>query len=245
MINGVATDIVTTLMADNNFLDEPLSAITNTTVTVAAGPNIATGPDRVQVGQLMMIYKGIYTTLNEVTAVNTTSRLITFSNGDSLNLNQSGAAAGNLTYINAQAPVNSATGVLITRIRMVTYYLDATTDPLHPRLVRRINNGDPIVFSNTSGTAVAMDVENLTFRFDLNDGNLNPASVQLNAADLAGTGACSPNPCSTNEARKVDIVMTSRSANALNPKARSFHNTLTTQVSFRGMAFVDSYTGLF
>ena len=54
------------------------------------------------------------------------------------------------------------TGVTnITRMRMITYYLDATIDARHPRLGRRINNGHPTTFNNTLGTAVAMDVENM------------------------------------------------------------------------------------
>ena len=55
-------------------------------------------------GQLMMIWKGTFTTLVQVTSVNTAGRVLTFANGDSLNLNQTAAAAGNLTYLNAQAP---------------------------------------------------------------------------------------------------------------------------------------------
>jgi hypothetical protein len=269
VINGVATDVLTVLMADNALLDVPLTASTATTATLAwstsppysvaaPGPNITTGPDKVSPGQLMMIWKGALTTLVEVTSVDTAGRVLTFASGDALNLNQTAAAAGNLAYLNAQGSALSWTAVVpgpplvtelgntfITRVRMVTYYLDATLDPTRPRLVRRVNNGSPTVFDNASGTSVAMDVENLTFRFDINDGNLNPASVQMNAADLAGTGACNPNPCSINLIRKVDIVLTGRSRNVNNPKARSFHNTLTSQVSFRGMAFVDEYLSHF
>ncbi len=251
VINGVATDVLIVLMADNAFLDVPISAITGSSATISLGPNIATGPDRVTPGQLMMIWKGSITTLVEVTDVDTSTRRLTFSNSDSLNLNQSGAAAGNLPFLNAQAPAfaytlaTNTSNTLITRIRMISYYLDATTDPTHPRLVRRINNGSPTTFDNTSGTAVGMDIENLRFRFDLNDGNTNPASVQMNATDLTTGGACAPAACSTNQIRKVDIVLTARSRNAMIPKARSFHNSLNSQVSLRGMAFVDEYLNAF
>ena len=64
-INGVATDVITVLMADNNFIDMPLTAITNTTIDVrATNPatgqaiNIQTGVDRVLAGQLLMLEKG-------------------------------------------------------------------------------------------------------------------------------------------------------------------------------------------
>jgi hypothetical protein len=57
-INGVATDTITMLMADNNFVDMPLTAFTDTTIDVRAthpgsgqAINIQTGVDRLQKGQ--------------------------------------------------------------------------------------------------------------------------------------------------------------------------------------------------
>ena len=66
---------------------------------------------------------------------------------------------------------------------MITYYLDATIDPQHPRLVRRINNGHPTTFDNTLGTAVAMDIENLQLSYDISNGTNNPGNVKMTAAD--------------------------------------------------------------
>ncbi|MGE3508243.1 MAG: type II secretion system protein J [Vicinamibacterales bacterium] len=239
-VNGVASDVVVTLTADNAFVDLPLTAITPTTVTVAAGPNLATGPDRVMPGQLMMVSKGTVTTLLQVTAVNTATRVLTFGAGDSLNLNQTTAAAGTLAALHAADPANQASAARISRLRMVTYYLDSTTDPAHPRLVRRVNNGDPTTFNNALGTAVAIDIENLQFSYDL-VGDTNPANVRMTAADRDGTGRCSPNPCSETQIRKINIAMTGRSRDAVNQRNRAFRNTLASQVSFRGMAFVDEY----
>ncbi len=240
-VNGSPTDVVTILTADNAFLNVPLTAITPTTVDVAPGPDMATGPDRVTPGQLMMVSKGSTTTLLQVTDVNLGSRRLTFAPSDSLNLNQSGAAAGNLPALNAADPANTPSAANITRIRMVTYYLDATTDPSHPRLVRRINNGDAMNFNNNAGNAVAIDVENLQFTYDLVDGNTNPANVRMTPADRDGTGRCAPNPCTEAQIRKGNIALTGRSRNAVNRKLQAFRNTLATQVSFRGMAFVDEY----
>lgn len=240
-VNGNNTDVVTILMADNTFLNVPLTATTATSVDVAAGPDLANGPDRVTAGQLMMVSKGSVTTLLQVTDVNLTSRRLIFADNDSLNLNQSGAAAGNLVAVNAADPPNTPSASNITRIRMVTYYLDATTVPGHPRLVRRINNGDPLNYNNNAGNAVAIDVENLQFSYDLVDGNTNPANVRMTMADRNGTGRCSPNPCMEAQIRKGNIAVTGRSRNGNNRKLLAFRNTLATQVSFRGMAFVDEY----
>jgi type II secretory pathway pseudopilin PulG len=241
-INGVPTDVITVLMADNTFLNVALSAVTSTSVDIAAGPNIATGPDRVSTGQLMMISKGSRTTLVQVTAVNTGSRRLTFANGDSLNLNQTGAAAGNLAALNAAAPANNPASTNITRIRMITYYLDATTDPRHPRLVRRINNGHPTTFNNTLGTAVAMDIENLQFSYDISNGTNNPGNVKMVAADLTTGGACNPVACASTQIRKINIALAGRNRNVgNNSKSLALRNTLQSQVALRGMAFVDRY----
>jgi type II secretory pathway pseudopilin PulG len=254
-INGVPTDVITVLTADNNFNDIPLTAVTNTTMDVAATNAatglaivINTGPDRILTGQLMMIEKGSNTTLVQVTAVDYPTRRVTFAAGDSLKLNQPIAASGNITALRAAAPPDvlpalPAVQVIPTtasRIRMISYYLD-TVVPNHPRLVRRINNGHPTTFDNALGTAVAIDVENLQFTFDLADGNTNPAAVRFTAADLGVSGACAPNPCSVNQIRKINILLTGRSSNNNQRQNRMYRNTLTSQVSLRGMAFVDEY----
>ena len=240
-INGTPTDVVVLLAADNTFVDQSLTAVTSTSVDIAAGTNMATGPDRVTAGQLMMVSKGSTTTLLEVTAVDTTTRRLTFAAGDSLNLNQPTAAAGTLAALNAVAPANTPSSTRISRIRMIGYYLDSTTDAQHPRLVRRVNNGNPTTFNNLLGTAVASDIENLQFTYDLVDGVTNPADVRMVAADLAGTGRCSPNPCTGPQIRKINIALAGRSQNAANAKNRIYRNTLSSEVSFRGMAFVNDY----
>jgi len=240
-INGVATDAITILTADNTFTDVGLTAVTSTSVDVVASVDIGSGPDRVTPGQLMMVTKGSATTLVQVTAVNASTRRITFAASDSLNLNQTTAGLdGNLAAVNAAAPANTPANTRITRVRMISYYLDATS-PDHPRLVRRINNGNPTSFDNTLGTAVALDIENLQFTYDLNDGSTNPANVRFTTADLDGSGACAPDPCAANQVRKINILLTGRSSNAANPTARIYRNTLTSQVSLRGMAFVNEY----
>lgn len=240
MVNGVATDVLTVLMADNNFNDIAITAINSTSVTVAPGVNIDSGPDRVQTGQLMMVVKGSFTTLVQVTAVDPATRRLTFASGDSLRLNQPGAADGTLAALNAAAPANTPANTRVTRIRMITYYIDAA-EPNRPRLVRRINNGHPTVFDNSLGTVVGFHVENLRISFDLADGATNPADVRFSTADLNGTGACNPNPCSPTQIRKINVSLTSRSDNADQQGTRVFRNTLTSQVSLRGMAFLNEY----
>ena len=239
-IGGVATDVVSILMADNAFLDQALTAVAATSVTVAAGPELATGPDRVTPGQLMLISKGSFNTLVQVTAVDTNTRVLTFADGDSLRLNQSAAAAGTLPFLNAQDPVNAAASTRISRLRMITYYLDTSVSAVHPRLMRRVNNGDPLTFNNALGTSVALDVIDMQIAYDISNGSGNPGNVEMVAADIDGTGACSPNACAETQIRKVNIQLTAQVEDRTT-QLSFLHNTLTSQVSLRSMAFVDRY----
>jgi hypothetical protein len=245
MINGVDTDVLTVLMADNTFLNVGTTAVSANSVVVAAGVDIATGADRVLPGQLMLIMKGSFNTLVEVTKVETSTRRLTFADGDALNLNQSAATSGNLPALNAAAPANSPADTTLSRVRMLTYYLDAKTDPTHPRLVRRVNNGDSATFDNKSGTAVALDIENLQFTFDISNGTSNPSNVEMDAVDQDTGGACAPLACAPTQVRKVNIAIDGRSTNAVNSTLRTFRNGLQSQVSLRGMSFIDEYRSTF
>jgi type II secretory pathway pseudopilin PulG len=244
-INGVATDIITILTADNNFTDVPLAAVSTYYVDVTTATDIGTGVDRVIAGQLLMVTKGTATTLVQVTDVNASSRRITFATNDSLNLNQSGTGIlGSMAVLNARAPTAAAAAAAatrLTRVRMISYYLDNTTTPGSPRLVRRINNGDHVTFNNNLGTAVAIDIENLVFSYDINDGASNPSNVRFVPVDLTASGACNPDPCSPTQIRKINVTMTARSQNVNQPKARVFRNTLNSQIALRGMALVNDY----
>jgi hypothetical protein len=123
----------------------------------------------------------------------------------------------------------------------VSYYLDVQTEPGRPRLVRRLNNGHPTEFDNSLGTAVAFDIEGLQITYDLVDGVNNPANVRMNDDDLSGAGACSPDPCSPNQIRKINIMLLGRSRAPLQSTRQYFRTRLITQVSLRSLALVDRY----
>jgi hypothetical protein len=133
------------------------------------------------------------------------------------------------------------TAVTVYRVLMITYYVDATTNPARPRLVRRIGNGDPFAFNNDSGMAVAFDVENFTVSYDLADGVNNPANIRFEGADIVDGGTCGDVACNPNNIRKVNVVLAGRSRRALSNTGTFFRNSLTSQVSLRSLAFVDRY----
>jgi hypothetical protein len=200
------------------------------------------GPDDITPGDLLMLKKSSYSTLVQVTRV--VNQQVFFDAGDSLNLNQGAGVDGTGADLFASAPetyTNGLSPTMASRVRMITYYVDATTDPARPRLVRRMNNGDPVVFSNLMGTVVAFDIEGLQITYDLADGVNNPANVRFEGADLLDPGTCDPGPCSANNIRKVNAVLSGRSRRALSNTGLFFRNSLSSQVSLRSLAFVDRY----
>lgn len=244
VVNGTVTDMITAIAADSAFETRPLTALTNNTMTVALpsaqvinGVDIDDGGgDDLLPGDLIMLTKIGTSTLVHVTAV--AGQLVTFAAGDSLNLNRD-FAIGSVAALRADDPIDNQNGVGVipteaTRIRMVSFYLDATTDLTRPRLMRRINN--------QPATAVAFDIENLQITYDLADGATNPAHVRMDADDIAGAvgGSCD-GPCSPNQIRKVNLLMAGRSRAAMKGTRQFFRNQMVTQVSLRSLAFVDRY----
>ncbi len=83
-------------------------------------------------------------------------------------------------------------------------------------------------------------MEAFRLTYDLADGVVNPVGARMNAADLAGGGACGASPCSPNQIRKANVVMAIRSTRKT-PQAGYQHNTLFTQIAMRNLSFVDRY----
>ncbi len=266
-INGVCTDVITILAADNQFgpiavasiAPSGASAVIHTRDPLGNVVNISDDPDlagdNLRPGDLLMLSKGTMSVLMQVTDV--AGQTVTFAagGGDPLGLNQFDVALdvqGTINQLKNLAPADPdvptdvsipADGVLdpgpsqATRIRMITYFVDIDTDPLVPRLVRVLGGGQP--------NAVGMGVEAFRLTYDISNQSDNPTSVRMDAADLGGTGACSPSPCSPNQVRKVNIVLAMNAsreqAGSLADHGRQSQNTLYTQVSLRSMAFVDRY----
>ena len=86
-----------------------------------------------------------------------------------------------------------------------------------------------------------MDIVNLQLTYDISNGTGNPGNVEMVAADLATSGACAPNACGVTQIRKVNIALTGQTQTKVPPHMQFMKNTLESQVSLRGMAFVDRY----
>lgn len=238
-IGTECTDVITTLAADGllDEVDATVAANGSTATIDPADADITGGADGrandLREGDLLMIKRGGGSALMYVTAVN--DQTVTFGGGDPLNLNQFGNMLGTINRLIPPPgpPAPPLDDFKATRIRMITYYVDVTTDPLHPRVVRRIGNGPP--------NAIGVDVEKLLFTYDITDSVNNPTGVRLVPADFAAGGACGANPCSANQIRLVNITLAMRSRDKTAGMSDYHRNTLFTQVSARSLSFFDQY----
>jgi hypothetical protein len=218
---SVQTDMITMIYADpvlrlNQF---PLDAIAAdaSTMTVNAGTPI-TGTGGLAVGDIILFTNASGSALRMITAVSG-GQTVTFAAGDPLGLNQD-APQG--TLVNLQSSPGVYPPTTATRVQLISYYIDSTTDPTLPRLVRQVNNGQRL--------AIAMGVENLQISYDLVDGVTNPTNVDT-----------PPVSNSANQIRKVNLFLSARSIDR-DPQTRQFfRNSMATDVGLRSLSFVDRY----
>jgi prepilin-type N-terminal cleavage/methylation domain-containing protein len=219
---GVQTDVVTLLYIDRT-LDlsaYPLVSIATdgSTMTVNASTPI-TGVDGIKAGDLILFSNAQGNALQMVTQT-PSSQIVDFATGDSMLLNQRGAPQGTIMNLQSSPGVFPPTTAL--RVMMISYFVDDTTDPTLPRLVRRINLGNNL--------AIAMGVENLQVTYDLVDGVSNPTNVDEPASGY-----------SANQIRKVNLFVSARSQDLNQQTHQYFRNSMATQVGLRSLSFVDRY----
>ena len=154
-IHGLATDIVTILYADSTLpLDQsPVTlASDGSAMTVDPGTPITGIGQAIAPGDFILFSAGGQNAIQSITGVS--NQTVYFASGDSMNLNQRGAAAGTimqLANLDGTFPTTTA-----TRVWMITYYIDAS-DPDSPRLMRVLNDSTP--------RPVALDIVDLQFTY--------------------------------------------------------------------------------
>lgn len=226
-VNGVTTDAIVVAYRDVSYvLDQlPLVSITATgnqiQVDAATAPPINDPAVGITAGNVLAVCNVNGCAAATVTSIDAPNRLITFSLGDPLNFNQSGAPFGNIAALATPAGSGTYPQARAYRIMIVTYYIDVTT-PSSPRLMRQVNA--------QSAVPVAENIENLQLTYDTFDDN---AGVETSNLPNAG-GA-------PNQIRKVNIVVSSRGP-IQRLVGRGFDRlTLATSVSPRNLSFKDRY----
>lgn len=242
---GANTDLITMLYVDNTLalnsrmVNEPAQganpgcpagSITNNGQTVTFDPTcILFSPTGIQInsGDLIMFSNAKGNAIQEVTSVG--GQTLHFASGDGLNLNARTDPQGTMTQLentNLVGGVNVPNGsfppTTATRIWMITYYLDNVTDPLHIRLIRRVN-WNP-------GQPVGETIENLQFKYNFVDGVTNPSGQPS-----------IPTGESESQIRSVDVLLGARSTNAWGQNHTYLRSNFMTQVSLRSMAYVSRY----
>jgi prepilin-type N-terminal cleavage/methylation domain-containing protein len=233
-----ASDVISILYADNTLalnqkeINGPgclngAIAVDGSTATFDSGcVDIGSAGIPVNPGDLIMFSNVNGNCIQTVTSVN--AQTLNFGPGDSFNLNgrTTTEAAGTILQLqnvtngqpNGTYPPTSA-----TRLWMITYFLDDTTDPVHPRLMREVN-------FNTA-QPVAESIEYVQFLYNFADGTATPPVQQPTV----------PNNDNENETRVVNVQLDARSAEISASTMKYVRASLTTQVALRSMAYFDTY----
>lgn len=201
------------------------------TLTAIAGdtPPPINGAGGVQVGDLVMVSGASLTAVGEVTNISwnsgTSTGTIAFANGDPLNINQSGAASGNLAAVASAAAGGS---VSVIRLYVVTYYLTTATAaypgaPQTVRLMRQVNGLTPV--------PVADEIINLQVAYDTYNSTTN--ALDANQPNPIGVAE------SPNNIQKINLIVMGESISNWGNKSQNSY--LATDVSARNMSFRNRY----
>ena len=180
-------------------------------------------------GDLVLLTNNVGSAIGEVTNVAAAGPAVnvTFGNLDTLNINQSTAASGNVL---AMVP---GSGTQANRILLITYYIDIppgpdgiryTADDGPPRLMRQVNGQPPNpVAENVSGLQISYDIFNDVS--GVATANLKDAGMSLGD--------------SPNQVRKVNLILSCRSPLQVGKGFQT--QDLATAVSARDMSFKSRY----
>jgi len=188
----------------------------------------------VQPGDLFMFSNINGTALQTATAVN--GQVVNFANNlaiDKFGLNQTSAAQGTIKQIqNKVVPVTSPvtyTGTYppttATRIWMISYYLDTTTDPQHIRLVRQVNFNP--------AQPVAEVIEGLQVTYNFVDAN-TPPTIYANSTTI-------PAGLTESNIRSVNLFLSARANNPSGSNSAYLRDNMKTQISVRSLAYFSRY----
>jgi hypothetical protein len=130
------------------------------------------------VGQVVLISNGFQVSLGQVTQIDNDGGL-EFNNGqDALKLNPGSNAEVPNPNMSAAQQITGGPPPLVYPLSSITYFIDATTDPVHPSIKRLANSNA----GAAGATALADDIENLSvvFLVDSDSNATTPAVEETN-----------------------------------------------------------------
>lgn len=254
------TDIINVLYADNSLQDAAGHYLYSFPVVQAVGPPVCAGninatgltvtldagcftmpgvTKPITVGNLIMFHNANGTALEYVTSV--AGQVITFAAGDPGGLNQTGLPNG--TVANLQNAGGGFPPTAITRVWMVSYYIDSTTIPAAPQLIRQVNypNYPPGPTAVNPPQAIADNVENLSFSYDITGSSFPGLGTYPAGPGNAPTPTL---PDTAAQIRAVNVYLYGRSEAPYQASSypQFLRNNLSTQVSVRSLSFTNSFT---
>ncbi len=254
------TDFINVLYADNSLQDAAGRYLYSFPVVQPVGPPICAGvisptgasvtmdpacftmpgvTKPITVGNLIMFHNANGTALEYVTSV--AGQTINFAAGDPAGLNATGLPNG--TVANLQNSPGVFPPTAITRVWMVTYYIDSTTNPAAPQLIRQVNypNYPPGPAAVNPPQAIADNVENLSFSYDITGSNFPGLGTYPAGPGNAPTPQLPDTP---DQIRAVNVTLAGRSEAPYLASSypQYLRNNLSTQVSVRSLSFINSFT---
>ena len=199
-------------------------------------------PTPIAVGNLIMFTNQYGAALEYVTSV--AGQTINFATGDPAALNGvAGANSGTVKYLQNQTagvPNGTFPPTSISRVWMVTYYIDAATTPAQPQLIRQVNYpGYPVAAPANPPEPVGDVIEDLRFSFDIVNSTAPAGTYPLGPGDaLTPAGGDTPF-----QIRAVNMFLAGRSENPYTAMSTPFflRNNLSSQVCIRSLAFVPAF----
>ena len=212
-------------------------------VTLAAGCFDMPGtPTPITAGNMIMFTNQNGAAIEYVTSV--AGQTINFAAGDPAGLNGiAGATSGTVKYLQnktAGVPNGTFPPTTVTRVWLVTYYIDAATTPTQPQLVRQVNYpGFPAGAPANPPQQIGDVIEDLQFSYDITNSTAPAGTYPLGPGDAA-TPAGGDTPF---QIRAVNVFIAGRSEVPYTAVANPFflRNNLSSQVCVRSLAFVPSF----
>jgi prepilin-type N-terminal cleavage/methylation domain-containing protein len=254
---GNPTDVINVLYADNtlvdtagNFLNSypivqsaPATPVctgainaTGLTVTLATGCFLMPGtPTPLAVGNLILFTNQNGTALEYVTGV--AGQVITFAAGDPAALNQTGLPNGTVANLKSGGVFPPTT---IQRVWLVSYYIDSTTNPSKPQLVRQVNYpGYPVAAPANPPQQIGDCIEDLGFSYDITNSTAPAGTYPIGPGDAPFPSL----PDTPGQLRAVNVFIAGRSEYTYQGSTtpQYFRNNLSTQVSLRSMSFQNQF----
>jgi type II secretory pathway pseudopilin PulG len=213
------TDRQTIIEMDPQFIPIPPTTIdsTGTLVTLPSGTDMT----QFKVGEILYFSSSVGSTFASITAVNASTRQLSFVSGDSMGLNLAGTA-NNLKIISTNGTIATS----MTRMRMIHYYVND-----QGYLMRRVYGAKCMPTGTCTGFiehVISEHVMNVQFNYS------------LDMTDASGN-VVQPTPTLSSKSerlgiRQVEVTVTVETAHALQSGNRS-QLSMTTSTSVRNMQF--------